>query len=150
MNEQKIERYIDELYALQKNAGERMVELTEENKKTLNEMQDSQKKMRKFVEEKVESEQRWNMRFMLILLGMFIFIIAIIVYVMISFRSEVKYSIKEITNTVRENDGVTARLYLEQKEFIEKNKCIPENNKNKKNAETKGNKKNQKKLKIIN
>ena len=35
MDEQKIERYIDELYALQKHSGERMVELTEENKKVL-------------------------------------------------------------------------------------------------------------------
>ena len=35
MDEQKIEKYIDELYALQKYSGERMVELTEENKKVL-------------------------------------------------------------------------------------------------------------------
>lgn len=32
MDKQKIERYIDELYALQKQSGERMVQLTEENK----------------------------------------------------------------------------------------------------------------------
>jgi cytoskeletal protein RodZ len=122
-NQEKIQELVDELYVLHKEAGERMVKLTEENKKTLNEMQDSQKKMREFVEEKVASEQRWNMRFIWFIFWIFVIIIAIIIYVIIFFRSEVKYSIRDITNTVRENDGVTARLYLEQKEFIEKNKC---------------------------
>lgn len=32
MNDQKIEKCIDELYALQKHSGERMVEITEQNK----------------------------------------------------------------------------------------------------------------------
>lgn len=134
-NQEKIENLVDELYVLHKEAGKRMVKLTEENKKTLNEMQDSQKKMREFVEEKVESEQRWNMRFMWFIFWIFVIIIAIIIYVMVSFRSEVKYSIRDITNTVRENDGVTAKLYLEQKEFIEKYQCNPEESK--KNAENK-------------
>lgn len=79
--------------------------------------------MREFVEEKVVQEQRWNMRFMLILFGMFILMVAIISYSMISFRSEVSYSIKELADTGREANGVTARLYLEQKKYIEENKC---------------------------
>ena len=122
-NQEKIENLVDELYVLHKDAGERMVELTKENKETLNEMQRSQRKMREFVEEKVVQEQRWNMRFMLILFGMFILMVAIISYAMLSFRSEVSYSIKELADTGREANGVTARLYLEQKKYIEENKC---------------------------
>lgn len=125
-NQEKIENLVDELYVLHKDAGERMVQLTKENKETLNEMQRSQRKMREFVEEKVVQEQRWNMRFMLILFGMFILMVAIISYAMLSFRSEVSYSIKELTDSGREANGVTARLYLEQKKFIEENKCTPE------------------------
>ena len=122
-NQEKIENLVDELYVLHKDAGERMVQLTKENKETLNEMQRSQRKMREFVEEKVVHEQRWNMRFMLILFGMFILMVAIISYAMLSFRSEVSYSIEELTDTGRETNGVMARLYLEQKKFIEENKC---------------------------
>jgi K+-transporting ATPase A subunit len=120
-NQEKIEGLVDELYALQKQAGERMVKLTEENKKTLDEMQNSQKEMREFVEKKVAEEQRWNIRFMLYLFVIFVVVGIVISYALYSFRNEVSYSIKELTNTTRETNGVTARLYLEQKEFIEKN-----------------------------
>jgi len=122
-NQEKIENLVDELYVLHKDAGERMVELTKENKETLNEMQRSQRKMREFVEEKVVHEQRWNMRFMCVLAVMFVLMVAIISYVVFSFRSEVSYSIEELTDSARESNGVTARLYLEQKKFIEENKC---------------------------
>jgi hypothetical protein len=104
-NQEKIENLVDELYVLHKDAGERMVELTKENKETLNEMQRSQRKMREFVEEKVVHEQRWNMRFMLILFGMFILMVAIISYAMLSFRSEVSYSIEELTDSARRSNG---------------------------------------------
>lgn len=122
-NQDKIENLVDELYVLHKDAGERMVELTKENKETLNEMQRSQRKMREFVEEKVAHEQRWNMRFMCVLAVMFVLMVAIISYVIFSFRSEVSYSIEELADTGREANGVMARLYLEQKKFIEENKC---------------------------
>lgn len=122
-NQDKIENLVDELYVLHKDAGERMVELTKENKETLNEMQRSQRKMREFVEEKVAQEQRWNMRFMCVLAVMFVLMVAIISYVIFSFRSEVSYSIEELADTGREANGVMARLYLEQKKFIEENKC---------------------------
>ena len=121
-NQEKIENLVDELYVLHKDAGERMVELTKENKETLNEMQRSQRKMKEFVEEKVAHEQRWNMRFMCVLAVMFVLMVAIISYVIFSFRSEVSYSIEELTDSARESNGVTARLYLEQKKFIEENK----------------------------
>ena len=78
--------------------------------------------MREFVEEKVAHEQRWNMRFMCVLAVMFVLMVAIISYVIFSFRSEVSYSIEELTDTGRETNGVMARLYLEQKKFIEENK----------------------------
>ena len=138
-NQEKIENLVDELYILHKDAGERMVQLTKENKETLNEMQGSQRKMREFVEEKVVQEQRWNMRFMLILFGMFILMVAIISYAMLSFRSEVSYSIKELTDTGREANGVMARLYLEKKKFIEENKCATKEIKKNTEAKKKSN-----------
>ena len=56
-NQKKIEDLVDELYALQKQSGERMVKLTEENKKTLDEMQKIQFEMEVFVKKGAKEAQ---------------------------------------------------------------------------------------------
>ena len=70
-NQEKIENLVDELYVLHKDAGERMVELTKENKEVLNELYNIQQDMKKFVKKEVERARNSNSLFVYIIFGSF-------------------------------------------------------------------------------
>ena len=71
-NQEKTENLVEELYVLHKEAGERMVKLTEENKRTVQEVHKIQKDIKRFVKEELEEEKKGNSLIMYIILVLFI------------------------------------------------------------------------------
>ena len=120
MENKEMERYIDELYTIQKEAGNRMVKLTEENKKMFSKMKSLQEEMKEFVEEKVERESKINMYFTFGLFGVFLVVVGALLYTVFSFRSEMSYNIGKITELGRDMNTVMNNLYLEQRRFIKR------------------------------
>lgn len=136
MNEQKIERYIDELYALQKNAGERMVELTEENKTIARDMFKIQDRMNSFYQEKMENVENNNGTIGGVIL--IISIIGLVVFLLCvwSMKSMVTENVEilearsdNLYKVNKEIADIMNSLYKDQMKFIENNKCNIEGNK---------------------
>ena len=129
-NQEKIENLVDELYVLHKDAGERMVELTKENKKVLNEMYNIQQDMKKFVKKEVVGARNSNTIFVYIIFGSFIIVMAGFIYSMWSMNDGVEYhrefmakQNKGLYQLAEKMDTTMQNLYTEQKKFIKENKC---------------------------
>ena len=136
MNEQKIERCIDDLYALQKNAGERMVELTEENKSVARDMFKIQDRMNRFYQQKMENIENNNGTIGGVIL--IISIIALIVFLlcvwsmksMVTENAEILEARSDNLYKVnKEIADIMNSLYKDQMKFIEENKCSLEESK---------------------
>lgn len=147
-NQEKIENLVDELYVLHKEAGERMVKLTEDNKNTVQEVHKIQKNMEGFVKEELEEEKKGNSFIMYIILASFIIASGVYIYSMLSMRNKVNNYTEEVEERARslhilasDMNYVMNELYKEQKKFLEDNKCNIEVNKksteNKKKAKGK-------------
>lgn len=148
-NQEKIENLVDELYVLHKDAGERMVELTKENKKVLNEMYNIQQDMKKFVKKEVERARNSNSLFVYIIFGSFIMVMTGFIYSMWSMNDGVEYhrefmakQNKGLYQLAKNMDATMQNLYTEQKKFIKENQCkegVVKHN-TKANKKSKGNK----------
>ena len=129
-NQEKIENLVDELYVLHKDAGERMVELTKENKKVLNDMYNIQQDMKKFVKKDVAGARNSNSIFMYIIFGSFIMVMTGFIYSMWSMNDGVEYhrefmaeQNKGLYQLAEKMDTTMQNLYTEQKKFIKENQC---------------------------
>jgi hypothetical protein len=129
-NQEKIENLVDELYVLHKDVGERMVELTKENKKVLNEMYNIQQDMKKFVKKEVAGVRNSNTIFVYIIFGSFIIVMAGFIYSMWSMNDGVEYHREFMAKQNRglyqlaeKMDTTIKNFYTEQKKFIKENQC---------------------------
>lgn len=135
-NQEKIENLVDELYVLHKEAGERMVKLTEDNKNTVQEVHKIQKNMEEFIKEELEEEKKGNNFIMYIILASFIIASVVYIYSMLSMRNKVNNYTEAVAERARslhtlasDMNYVMNELYKEQKKFLEDNKSNIEGNK---------------------
>ena len=135
MDEQKIERYIDELYALQKHSGERMVELTEENKKVL-------ERQERNVSKSIDDVRKYSKILVGATLAICIVGEAVLGWLIYRWTEGVK---RDIYWTYKE----VGKVMYKQEELKKMLEGIKKEKKVKPEKESKEDEKNQKKLKII-
>lgn len=135
-NQEKTENLVEELYVLHKEAGERMVKLTEENKRTVQEVHKIQKDIKRFVKEELEEEKKGNSLIMYIILVSFIIASGVYIYSMLSMKSRandyteaVEKKSNHLYELARDMNKAMNMLYKEQQQFLEDNKCTVEEKK---------------------
>lgn len=141
-NQEKIQELVDELYVLHNEAGKRMTKLTEENKKSVQEVHKIQQNMERFVKKEFEEEKSDNRFYIYIILISFIISSVTYIYSMLSMRSNVDHYTEVVESRTESLHTLASKmnyvmneLYKEQKKFLEDNKCNIEGNK--KGSETK-------------